>query len=86
MNKNGNNHKARLVAMIHRDGMDFIDRIGKDALFTTGKKLSRREVVSAILKAVAQLPINGKNVHSENELREYIVKIMEEKTNETEGK
>ena len=78
--------KARLIAMISRQDMDFIDRIGKDALFSTGKKLSRTEVVSAILSAVAQLPIQGKDIHSENELREYIQKAIEAKANEkTEG-
>ncbi len=80
------NSKARLVAMIHRGEMDLIDRIGKDALFTAGKKLSRAEVVSAILNAVAQLPINGKDMHSQQELREYIGKVIEDKANEKEGK
>jgi len=74
--------KARLIAMISRQDMDFIDRVGKDALFSTGKKLSRTEVVSAILSAVAQLPIHGKNIHSEAELREYIQKAIEAKANE----
>ena len=74
--------KARLIAMISRQDMDFIDRIGKDALFSTGKKLSRTDVVSAILSAIAQLPIHGKNIHSETELREYIQKAIEAKANE----
>jgi len=73
MRQNGvKNSKAKLVAMIHRGEMDFIDRIGKDALFTTGKKSSREEVISAILSAVAQLAIYGKDIHSEEELRQYI--------------
>ena len=80
------NSKARLVAMIHRGEMDLIDRIGKDALFTAGKKLSRAEVVSAILNAVAQLPINGKNIRAQEELREYIGKVIEDKANEKGGK
>ena len=71
--------KARLIAMISREEMDFIDRVGKDALFSTGKKLSRTEVVSAILDVVAQLPITGRNIHSEQELRNYILKAIEAK-------
>ena len=74
--------KARLIAMISRQDMDFIDKVGKDALFSTGKKLSRAEVVSAILSAVAQLPIHGTNIHSETELREYIQKTIEAEVNE----
>ena len=80
---NANDQKARLIAMIHRGEMDLIDRIGKDALFTTGNKLSRAEVVSAILSAVAQLGINGKNIQSEEELREYIGRVIETE-NQTE--
>jgi protein-disulfide isomerase-like protein with CxxC motif len=68
--------KARLIAMVSRHEMDFIDRISKDALYTTGKKLTRTDVVSAILEAVASLPINGKNVHSEQELRSCIVRTI----------
>jgi len=78
--------KARLIAMIHRDEMDFIDKLGKDALFSTGKKLSRTEVVSAILSAVAQLPITGKNIHSQEELRQYIDNaILEALKEKSEG-
>jgi hypothetical protein len=80
--KNGNGKKARLIAMISRDEMDFIDRIGKDALFSTGHKLSRTEVVSAILDAVAQLPISGRNIHSKAELHDYIIQAIEAKANE----
>lgn len=81
---NASSQKARLIAMIHRDEMDFIDKIGKDALFTTGRKLSRTDVVSAVLSAAAQLGINGKNINSEEELREYINNVIEKKNNEPE--
>jgi len=79
MKPNNRDTKARLVAMISRDEMDLLDRIGKDALFSAGRKLSRTEVVSAILDAVASLPITGKNIHSKEELRNYIIKAIEEK-------
>jgi len=81
MKANNNDQKARLIAMIHRGEMDFIDKIGKDALFTTGRKLSRADVVSAILSAVAQLAINGKNIQSEEELREHLEKAIEANLN-----
>ena len=81
MKTNNNDQKARLIAMIHRGEMDFIDKISKDALFTTGRKLSRADVVSAILSAVAQLAINGKNIQSEEELCEHIEKAIKENLN-----
>jgi len=75
--KHDNNQKARLVAMISRHDIDFIDRISKDAQFSTGHKLSRNDVVSAILDAAASLPITGKNIHSKDELRSHIKKVGE---------
>ena len=69
--------KARLIAMVSREEMDFIDRIGKDALYSTGRKLTRAEVVSAILDAIASLPITGKGIRSEEVFREYILKAIE---------
>ena len=71
------NKRARLIAMISREEMDFIDKLGKDALFSTGRKLSRTEVVSAVLDAVASLPITGRNIHSKEELHSYITKAFE---------
>jgi len=79
MKANGKSKKARLIAMLSRDELDFIDRIGKDALFSTGKKLSRTDVVSAVLEVVASLPVTGKNIHSEQELREYIESALRAK-------
>ena len=77
MKANNSDQKARLIAMIHRGEMDFIDKISKDALFTTGRKLSRADVVSAILSAVAQLAVNGKNIQSEEELRQHIEEAIQ---------
>jgi len=48
MKHHHNSSKARLIAMISRDEMDFIDKLGKDALFSTGRKLSRTEVIAAL--------------------------------------
>ena len=81
MKTNNNDQKARLIAMIHRGEMDFIDKISKDALFTTGRKLSRADVVSAILSAVAQLAINGKNIQSEEELCRHIEEAIKANLN-----
>ncbi|MFH1593871.1 MAG: hypothetical protein ABID09_04165 [Candidatus Omnitrophota bacterium] len=71
--------KARLIAMISRSEMDFIDRVGKDALFSTGKKLSRTDVITAIIDAIAELPITGRDIRTRKELRARIDKAIEER-------
>ena len=75
-----NNIKARLIAMIPRQEMDFIDRIGKDALYSTGHKLTRTAVINAVLRVMETLSLSGANIHSEDELREYILNAIGRKT------
>lgn len=77
--------RARLVAKISREEMDFIDKISKDALFSTGHKLSRADIISAIIDAIAEMPVTGKNIHSKEELRNYIDKIILDKIKEWEN-
>ncbi len=71
-----NHSKARLVAMISRNEMDFIDKIGKDALFSTGRKLSRTDVISAIIDVMHEFPMTGKGIHTKDELHARIIKAI----------
>ena len=84
MKSQENDIRARLIAMISREEMDFIDGIGKDALFSTGHKLTRTDVIEAILDAVAALAINGKDIHTKEELTGQILKAIEEKISKME--
>lgn len=68
--------KARLIAMISRDEMDFIDKLGKDALFSTGKKLSRTEVIAALIDVMTEFPMSGRGIHSRDELHERIIQAI----------
>lgn len=65
-------HVGRIIAFLSREQLDFIDKIGKDALFTTGKKLSRTEIIRAIVEAVRALEVTGKDIHTPDELEERI--------------
>ena len=58
--------------------MDFIDKISKDALFTTGKKLSRSEIIQAVVEAARKLNLTGKGVNSVDELERRILKDAKE--------
>ena len=81
--KSVKNQKARLIAMISRQEMDFVDKISKDALFSTGHKLTRTDVISAILDVVSQLSVTGRGVYTEDDLRERLRRAIEAKA---EGK
>lgn len=71
---NGNAH--RVITFLTRDELDFLDKIGKDALFSAGTKLSRSKIISAIVNVIRRLNIDGSGLHSKEELEGRIVRAM----------
>lgn len=69
--------KGRIVAFLTRDEIDFIDKLSKDALFSTGHKLSRTEIIRAFIDALKRKDINAEGVHSKSELEERLMLLME---------
>lgn len=64
----------RVIALLNREQVDFLDKLGKDALFTTGAKLSRTKIIYAMVNALRTLGISGNGVRSREELEQKIVK------------
>jgi hypothetical protein len=64
----------RVIALLDREEIDYLDTIGKDALFTKGVKLSRIKILRAMVDAMRKLNINGKGIASEENLKEEILK------------
>ena len=52
----------RVIASLNRDQVDFLDKIGKDALFSSGVKLSRTEILSAMVNALKRFDLTGDGV------------------------
>ena len=67
---------GRVVALLTREEIDFIDRLSKDALFSTGHKLSRTDVIRALIDVVKLNDINAKGVHSKAELEKKLLSVM----------
>jgi hypothetical protein len=67
---------GRVVALLTRDEIDFIDRLSKDALFSTGHKLSRTDIIRALIGVVKANDINGDGVHSKSDLEKKLLSIM----------
>jgi hypothetical protein len=80
-NPQGNAH--RVITFLTRDELDFLDKIGKDALFSAGTKLSRSKIISAIVNVIRRLGIDGRGLSSKKELES---KIMKEIKKPAEGK
>ncbi len=73
-NANGNAH--RVITFLTRDELDFLDKIGKDALFSAGAKLSRSKVISAIVNVMRKLDIDGCGLGSKKDLEGRIIKSL----------
>ena len=75
-NHHDHEHAHRVIAALNRDQVDFLDRLGKDALFSAGVKLSRTEILSAMVNVLSRLELTGEGVTSGNELEARIIEAM----------
>lgn len=76
--KNLQENVHRVVAIMNREEIDYLDKIGKDALFTGGIKLSRIKILRAMVEAMKKLGVNGKYIKSETDLENEILKKLYE--------
>jgi hypothetical protein len=67
---------GRIVAFLTRAEIDFIDSLAKDALFSTGHKLSRTDIIRAIIDCIKHNNIDAKGVSSKKELEHRLLCIM----------
>ena len=65
--------RKRVIAFLNRDEMEFVDKVGMDALFSTGLKLSRIDIISSFVTSVMRSQISGEGVKSKEELIERII-------------
>ena len=69
--------KQKVVAFLNREEIDFLDRMGKDAWFSTGMKLSRTQIIEGLVNLMMEMGVIGKGVDSKEELKKHILKAME---------
>jgi len=54
----------RVIVFLNREQVDFLDKIGKDTLFSGKKKLSRTKIIAGLVSLIMNLGISGKNLDS----------------------
>jgi len=64
----------RVVTFLDRNEVDFLDKLGKDALFSTGLKLSRARLLAWFVDFIKKLNINGQNIKSERDFENRVLK------------
>lgn len=65
--------KHRVIAMLDRQELEFLDKIGKDALFSTGHKLSYNQILRGLVDFIREIGISGDKMSSGEDLKEKIL-------------
>jgi len=65
--------KHRVITMLCRDEIDFLDKLGKDALFSTGHKLSYNEILRALIDFAMEMGISGEKIDSGKMLKTKLI-------------
>ena len=62
--------------MLGRSEIDFLDKLGKDALFTTGHKLSYNEILRGLIDFAMEMRISGEKIDSADDLKKRLLDQM----------
>ena len=68
-----NRRSHRVIATLNREQVDYLDKIGKDAQFSSGVKLSRNQILAAMVNAMKRLSLTGKGVTGAVQFEQRIV-------------
>ena len=63
---------SRVITFLTREELDYIDKVSKDSLFTTGSKLPRTKIIEAMVEACMKAGITGEQINSKEELMRRI--------------
>ena len=66
----------RVVTFLDRQQVDYLDKLGKDALFSTGVKFPRTRVISALIDLLRKAGLSGEGLRSEQDLEERLAKRL----------
>ncbi|MBI2870951.1 MAG: hypothetical protein HYY14_04495 [Candidatus Omnitrophica bacterium] len=63
----------RVITLLNREQIDYLDKIGKDALFSSGIKLSRTKIISAMVDAFRKAGVGGQGIKTKDEFQEKLL-------------
>jgi len=63
----------RVITMLDREELDFLDKLGKDALFSTGHKLSYNDILRGLIDFSREIGLSGEKINSREELKQRIL-------------
>ena len=71
-----NSPAHRVTACLNRAQVDYLDKLGKDAQFSSGVKLSRTQILAAMVNALKRLNLTGEGVKTADQFEQRIVDAM----------
>ena len=66
----------RVIASLNREQVDFLDKLGKDALFSCGVKLSRTQILAAMVNILKRCELTGEGIKTPEQFEERVVETM----------
>jgi len=81
-NSNFEKKNQRVVTFLNREEVDFLDKLGKDALFSAGFKLSRAKLIAWLIDILKGLNINGENIKSGKDLEYRVMRVLKQNIDE----
>ncbi len=63
----------RVVTFLRREEIDFLDKLGKDALFYNGIKIPRTKIIQLMVDILSKTNIDVRGIRTEQELKERIL-------------
>lgn len=67
--------KHRVIAVLDRKELEFLDKLGKDSLFSTGHKLPYTKIIEALIDFAMEMKVNGENVSSAQDLKQKLLAL-----------
>jgi len=68
----------RVITMLDRKEMEFLDKMGKDSLFSTGHKLSYSEILKGLVDMAIDSGVSAEGVGSIQALEEKLMRKIAE--------
>ena len=66
----------RVITMLGRQELDYLDKLGKDALFSTGRKLSYNDILRGLIEFAMEAGISGEKIDSVKSLKEKLMQQL----------
>ena len=70
MKKNVSTH--RVVTFLTREELEFLDKLEKDMMFSTGRHLSRSQILQDMAELLSKTRMNAIRIKSDDELKKKI--------------